>query len=152
MPRNRTKYLEQVASFIAKNGPAFTLAVIEDGPTRACDCCGYYPIKTHYNVENQSAQPFIIGSECQTWVLNFTDAHLPAAHVRKLEKKQLIQLGLKYGLTLLDKLGQDEMANQVIAARRRFANVAGWISRRVQGKAPAISTTPHEQLPLPLVK
>jgi len=142
MPRNRQAYLKQVAAFITANGPEFDLEAVEKGATRACDCCGYYPIKNHYHVLAANSKTFIIGSECQTWVLDFTTAHLPASRVRKLEAVQLVQLGVKYGLSLDEKLGQLELAKLVINARRKYANTAGWVSRRDQGKAPPAKADP----------
>lgn len=145
MPRNRSQYLVQVANFIAANGPAFTLEAVEVGPTRACDCCGYYPIVNHFHVSNVLGKNFVIGSECQMWVLNLKDAHLPAATVRGLEVDKLVELGAKYNLTLDPTLPKGELAQQVIDARRKYANTAGWITRRLQGKA-AAKPVPVENL------
>lgn len=146
MPRNRKQYLEQVAKFIATNGPAFTLDEVQAGNARSCECCGYYPIMNHYHVSNMSGKPFIIGSECQTWVLNLKDAHLPASQVRALEADKLVELAVKYGLALDPTSPKEDLAKQVIDARRKYANTAGWISRRLQGKAPTKPATADETL------
>lgn len=137
MPRNRKAYLQSVADFIASKGPQFELVGLEFGASRACDCCGYHPIKAHYTVKGAQGLEYVIGSECQTWVLDFDEAHLPAARVRVLSAAQLVKLGTKYNLVLDETLGKVELAKLVIAGRRKHANVAGWISRRNQGKAPA---------------
>lgn len=155
MPRNRNQYLEQVAKFIQTNGPAFTLDDIKVSNARACDCCGYYPIVNHFHVANTAGKVFVIGSECQEWVLDLKDAHLPASKVRTLETDKLVELGSKYSLTLDATQPREELAKAVIAARRKHANAAGWISRRLQGKAPvkpvsSPTSEPQSQLQMAL--
>lgn len=130
MARNRQAYLKIVATFITTHGPKFELAELTRGPARSCDCCGYHPIRNYYHVVNDRGDKFIIGSECQEWVLDFTEAHLPAARVRVLDVDQLVKLGVKYGVVLDDTQPQAELAQDVISARRRFANISGWVTRR----------------------
>lgn len=130
MARNHQAYLKIVAKFIATHGPQFQLDELTRGPVRSCDCCGYHPIVNYYHVVNERGDKFIIGSECQEWVLDFIEAHLPAARVRILSADQLVKLGLKYGLVLDENQPQTELASDVISARRRFANISGWVSRR----------------------
>lgn len=132
-------YEKKVAEFISTNGPKFKLVQVVhvQGKGVNCQCCGYPDIVNHYHVVGDAkGERFLIGSECQELVLGYAEAHLPASKVRNLTRMELKVLGLKYGLsvTFMNQLNATELAAEVITARRRMANVAGWLERRRQNK------------------
>ncbi|MBV6343784.1 hypothetical protein [Candidatus Magnetobacterium casense] len=148
--KRRQSYEVRVAEFVANNGPEFTLEKItysEDD--MECEACGKSNIHTLYWVKSTSTgKVFVIGCECQLLVLPVAEAHLPASQVRNLDLTSLVKLAAKYGceLTYSSNPSDEEMAelaSEVITARRRFANTAGWMSRRAKVITPA-------QLELPL--
>lgn len=133
----RTQYELKVLEFCVSKGP-FKLVTVTTGLTQVCDCCGYHPLVQNFVVRSlTNGADYIIGSECQFWVLGVAEAKIPAARLRELAEADLLALWLNWGKGEPLPPTKEEVAKAIITARRRFANAQGWISRRVQGKAPA---------------
>lgn len=149
--KRRNNYEARVAAWIAKNGPEFELVSItySDTPVR-CEACGKPDIHNEYWVKSTTTGSiFRVGCECQELVLPLVEAHIPASRVRKLDLCSLTKLGAKYGLDIqvnhtptAEELA--DLADEVITARRCFANRAGWCSRVEQGKVKAKVEAPAQ--------